>query len=392
MAINNNSADSSEKAAHAQLHFADSSDPDMRYLSGVYVPDPFLLFTCQGQRIGVAPAGEYNRITQESSLDEVLLLPEVEEQAAQRFKLPKGKKVGTVEVVSHLAEFYGIEKFKVGPAFSAGLFTKLQRAGLQVEVEPDEEFLPQRQIKTAQEVTLLRKANRASSAGFRVVSKALADSKIGRGGVLKLDGQLLTSERLRKMINHACLEQEAMAMNPIVACGDQACDNHCTGYGPIRAGELIVVDIYPQRLADGYWGDMTRTFLKGKASDAQRRLVRTVKKAHQMALEMIKPGVSGGRVHETVQDFFVKQGYETIKSSMPEGFFHALGHAVGLEIHEEPVMRAGAKFRLRKGMVMAVEPGLYYPGLGGCRIEDVVHVIPGGCEKLSSAPYKWEIA
>jgi Xaa-Pro aminopeptidase len=154
-----------------------------------------------------------------------------------------------------------------------------------------------------------------------------------------------------------------------------------------------VVDIFPQRIEDGYWGDMTRTYLKGRASDAQRRLVRTVKRAHKLAIEMIKPGVRGGRVHEAVEQFFAREGYETDKiQPEPKGFFHALGHAVGLEIHEEPIMRHGADFRFRKGMVMTVEPGLYYRGLGGARIEDVVHVVPGGNEKISAAPYKWEIA
>jgi Xaa-Pro aminopeptidase len=137
---------------------------------------------------------------------------------------------------------------------------------------------------------------------------------------------------------------------------------------------------------------MTRTYLKGKASDAQRRLVRSVKKAHKLAIDMIKPGVPGGKVHDAVQAFFDKEGYETDRTGKnPKGFFHALGHGVGLEIHEAPIMRSNAPCKLRKGMVVTVEPGLYYRGLGGCRIEDVVHVVPGGCEKISSASYKWEI-
>ncbi len=379
------------KTPPSQLHFADSNDPDMRYLSGMYMPDPFLLLTCHGQRIGVASVSEFNRMTQESVLDEVLLLPEVEEQAARRFNLPEGKKPETVQVVKHLAEHYGIDRFQVGPRFSAGLYSSLRQAGLAVEVETSGVLLPQRQIKTADELKSLRQANRASAAGFREVAKVLEESKVSKG-LLIHEGQVLTSERLRRRINHACLEHEAISMSTIVAAGDQACDSHCLGYGPIRAGELIIVDIFPQRMADGYWGDMTRTYLKGRASDAQRRLVRTVKKAHQLALDMIKPGVVGGKVHQAVENFFVKEGYETTKGTLPKGFFHALGHGVGLEIHEEPIMRGTATFRLRKGMVMAVEPGLYYPGLGGARIEDVVHVIAGGCEKISSAPYKWEIA
>ncbi len=391
MSIHSKDQVAASKASLSQLHYADSNDPDMRYISGVYVPDPFLALTTPSKKIGVATVSEYHRMCRESDFDEVLLLSEVEQETARRFHLPEGGKPAMSDVVRHLAERYGIERFRVGQRFSAGLFASIRQSGLAVDVESAGELLPQRQIKTAEELKWLRKANRASAAGFHVVAKALAESTVSKG-VLVHQGRILTSERLRKMIGHACLEHEAMSMTTIVACGEQACDTHCLGYGPIRAGELIIVDIFPQRMADGYWGDMTRTFLKGRASDAQRRLVRTVKKAHQLALDMIKPGVVGGKVHQAVENFFTKEGYETTKGTLPKGFFHALGHGVGLEIHEEPIMRGTATFRLRKGMVMAVEPGLYYPGLGGARIEDVVHVITGGCEKISAAPYKWEIA
>ena len=119
----------------------------------------------------------------------------------------------------------------------------------------------------------------------------------------------------------------------------------------------------------------------------------TVRKGHKLAIDMIKPGVTGGKVHDAVQTFFDKEGYKTAKDCRkPEGFFHALGHGAGLEIHEEPIMRSKAPCRLRKGMAVTVEPGLYYHGLGGCRIEDLVHVVAGGCELISKASYKWEIA
>ena len=109
-------------------------------------------------------------------------------------------------------------------------------------------------------------------------------------------------------------------------------------------------------------------------------------------MDMIKPGVTGGWVHDAVQAFFDKEGYQTVRNSRnPQGFFHALGHGVGLEIHEQPFMRSGELGKFRKGMVVTVEPGLYYHGLGGCRIEDMVHLVAGGCELISRAPYKWEI-
>jgi Xaa-Pro aminopeptidase len=379
------------KQTHSVLMHADASDPDMLYFSRFQAFDPYLAFSVNGRRIAVSHASEYGRMVKESAFDEILLLNEVRDGAAKRFKLPKGKTPDTAQLVLHLAELHGIADFMVGARFPHGLARKLHEAGMTLDLAENDGLFPERQIKTAAEVEALRKGNKASEAGFRVVAKTLVESTI-RNGKLVHGGSVLTSERLRELISHAALDAGAVALHTIAAPGDQAVDNHCVGHGPIRAGELIVVDIFPRRVEDGYWGDMTRTYLKGKASDAQRRLVRTVRKDHQLAIDMIKPGVTDGKVHDAVQSFFDKEGYETVRNSKnPRGFFHALGHGVGLEIHEDPIMRSKAPCKLRKGMVVTVEPGLYYEGLGGCRIEDTVHLVPGGCKLISKAPYKWEI-
>lgn len=380
-----------DRSATSILFHAEASDPDMLYFSRFHAFDPYLAFTVAGRRVAVISAGEYGRMLKESVFDEILLLEDVRDAAAKRFGLPKGKRPEIHQMVLHLAELHDIPTFRVSSRFPVGLARKLRDAGMILEIAEDNGLFPERQIKTASEVEALRKGNRASEAGFRIVAKTLAESII-RDGKLFHSGTVLTAERLRALIGHAALEAGAMAQHTIAAPGDQAVDNHCAGYGPLRAGELIVVDIFPRRIEDGYWGDMTRTFLKGRASDAQRRLVRTVKQGHKLAIDMIKPGVSGGKVHDAVQAFFDKEGYKTTRDCKePCGFFHALGHGVGLEIHEEPIMRSKSPFRFRAGMTVTVEPGLYYPGLGGCRIEDVVHVVPGGCEMISRAPYKWEI-
>lgn len=373
------------------LFQADSGDPDMLYLSRFHSSDPYLAFTIGDRKFGLAVPMEFARMKKQSTFDEVLLLSEIRDEAAKRFKLPKGTVPDDCQVVQHLAKVYGIRGFHVGARFPAGLAFKLRDAGLRITVAENGNLFPQRECKTAAEVAALRKGNRASAAGLRAVAKTLAEAKI-RDGKLVHAGETLTSERLRDIISLATLAEGALALDTIAAAGDQACDCHEVGHGPLRAGELIVVDIFPRRIADGYWGDMTRTFLKGKASDAQRRLVRTVKRGHELGMRLIKPGVTGGEVQEAVEAFFAKEGYKTVKNSRePEGFFHALGHGVGLQVHEGPAIRPGAKNRLQQGMVVTVEPGLYYRGLGGVRIEDVVHVTKDGNEKISSAPYKWEI-
>ncbi len=382
----------SSRIAPSTLFHADASDPDMRYFSEFNAFDPYLAFTAGGKKIGVSPCNEHGRMVSESAFDEVLFLPDIRKETARQFKLPEDATPDDSQIVRHLAKIYQIHEFRVGSRFPAGLFAALQEADIKIKVDSNGGLFPERQCKTAAEVEAIRKGNLASAAGFRVVEETLTQSSVRRGELIH-QGKVLTSERLRELINHACLDAGAMALHTIAAAGDQACDDHCIGHGPIRANELILVDIFPQRMEDGYWGDMTRTYLKGQASDEQRRLVNTVKRAHELAISMIKPGVVGGKVHEAIEQLFAKEGYKTDKSAgNTKGFTHALGHGVGLEIHEDPFMRAGADFKFQEGMVVTVEPGLYYRGLGGVRIEDVVHVVPGGNEIISSAPYKWEIA
>ncbi len=382
----------SGKSSPALLFYASSDDPDMYYFSKFHASDPYLAFRINDRRIGLSVPMEYSRMKEQSAFDYVLLLPEIREGAAKQFKLPEGTAPNNCQMVQHIAKLYGVKRFRVAYRFPAALAFELQKTGLVIEPAPPGEILPERVIKTPEEIIALRKGNKASAAGMHAVAKTLQESTIRSGFVIH-QGRKLTSERLREIIFAACIKHDAVAADTIAAAGDQGCNCHEAGHGPIRANELIVCDIFPRRVADGYWGDMTRTFLKGKASDAQRRIVRTVKRGHELGMQAVKPGVTCGSVQKVVDDFFIKEGYKTIRNSRePEGFFHAIGHAIGLEVHEEPVLRAGAKPKLKAGMVVSIEPGLYYRGIGGCRIEDCVHVTADGYEKISSAPYKWEFA
>lgn len=177
-----------------------------------------------------------------------------------------------------------------------------------------------------------------------------------------------------------------------MAGGDQACDPHCRGSGALKANELIILDIFPRMFKTGYWGDMTRTFLRGQASDEQRRLVQAVADAQKAALKTIKAGVMATVPHEACKTVFAERDYVTeLRETGAVGFFHGTGHGLGLAIHEAPRMGT-VKRRLRKGAIVTVEPGLYYPGLGGCRIEDVVQITDAKPRKLSSYHYDWELS
>jgi len=364
----------------------------MHYFSRFHSSDPFLAFSHGKKRYGLAVPMEYSRMEKESAFDEVLLLSEIRDGAVRRFKLPRGAAPTDCQVVQHVAKLYGICEFHVSPRFPAGLAFQLRDAGLKITVPNSGPFLPERLIKTADEVDALRKGNIASAAGLKAVVDTLAESTI-RKGIVYHGGRPLTSEKLRDIIGMATMSKGAVAIGTIAAAGDQACDCHNVGEGPIPANQLIVCDIFPRRVDDGYWGDMTRTYLKGKASEAQHNLVRAVKRAHEIGIKMVKPGVTGAQIQKAVTDHFEAQGYKTVRNSRtPEGFFHAIGHGIGLDVHEGPVVRQDSTQKLKKGMVITIEPGLYFRGLGGCRIEDVVHVTADGGEKISSAPYQWEIS
>ena len=177
----------------------------------------------------------------------------------------------------------------------------------------------------------------------------------------------------------------------IVAGGNQACDPHDRGSGPLRPNELIIIDIFPRVTKTGYFGDMTRTYLRGRASDAQRRLVATVGAAQKAALRTISAGVDTRVVHEEVVTTFTAAGCQTRHTKTGSvGFFHGTGHGLGLAVHEAPRISGSIAMPLKKGAVVTVEPGLYYPEIGGCRIEDVVQVTTRAPLFLSKHPYDWE--
>ncbi len=381
----------STKKAEVLLFASPNNSADMRWFARFACGDPFIAFTAKGKRIAAITPLEIVRCRKESNFDIVLDMSE--EMAKLRETQPDA---GTPELIAALAARYKVNSFLVPPDFPSGLFVLLHKLGVKLEVGPTP-FFPQRVIKTEEELEYIRAGNRASCAGFKAVEKILKESTIDKKGFLKYNGKTLTSEILRAAIEHACLDAGGINVEGLIAAGgDQGVDCHCSGFGPLRANELIVCDIFPRIAATGYFGDMTRTYLKGKASPEQKKLVNDVKKAHDAAIEKIKAGVAGVDVYRSTVEFFKDLGYETgyNDDGVPVGFFHGLGHGVGLNVHEAPNLggRSLAAEKLRENMVVTVEPGLYYPGIGGCRIEDVVVVRKDGCELLSKHPYKWEIA
>jgi len=373
----------------ADLLYADTRrSADQRYLGGFEAPDPFVSFRKGSRSYALLNQLEYGRAMRESRFDEVLRLEDWVEKARKE----RGKRdVRPAEIIAAVAKAYRIGAFKAPGDFPAAVAFELTRLGFDLDVV-DGSLFPERERKSDQERKWIREGNRCSAAGLREAERLLRAARV-RNGKLHCQGKPLTSERVREAIEIACLQRGALSLDTIVAGGDQACDPHCLGHGPLRANDLIIVDVFPRVTRTGYHGDMTRTFLKGRPSEAQKALVAAVRRAQRAALEKVRAGAPGKTAHKAAVETFERLGYETgrSKSGGYEGFFHGTGHGLGLEVHETPRVST-APGKLKRGAVVTIEPGLYYPGLGGCRIEDVVAVEDDGCEKLSSYPYRWILA
>jgi Xaa-Pro aminopeptidase len=368
------------------LYAAPDTSADLLYFGRFFAPDPFIAFGHEQKRYAVLSPLEIARGRKESCFDEILSLEEWKERAK---KLSLEKVSGMARIIISLAREFQIGEFRVAHDFSLGLARQLELGGLRLQVAEGSLF-SEREQKDAEEAKAIQEGNDCSAAGIQAAERALRRSIVKRGKLF-FENRYLTSERLKELIEIACLRSGGVSSHTIAAGGDQACDPHCSGSGVLRADELIIVDVFPRMTKSGYFGDMTRTFLKGKATEAQKRLIETVRTAHKEALERVKAGVGGSTVHRSVTRFFEDAGYGTkMDGNRPEGFFHGTGHGLGLEIHEAPRLSLAGP-RLKSGQVVTVEPGLYYPGVGGARIEDVVWVKRNGVELLSRYHYRWLI-
>jgi len=365
---------------------ASERESDLLWASGFLAGDAFTwLKDARGSAVMLTDL-EFGRGQKEASVDEVLSYS-VHEKAARS---EAGDPVPFEDVVLQLLRERAIQRVRVPARFPLQVADHLRRADVEVCCSRDP-FFPERSIKRADEIACLEESQAATEAAMWLAIDAVRRSEPGEGKVLQLDGEPLTSERLKSMVRAFLLEKGYQIGPFIIAPGDQGCDPHDVGSGPLHAEETIIIDIYPQHMTHRYWGDMTRTVVRGTATEQQKKMHAAVLEAQQRAIDMIRPGASGDAIHQRVQQVFVDAGFPTEKRDGTwVGFFHGTGHGVGLDIHESPrIARNGPV--LEEGIVVTVEPGLYYPGLGGCRIEDVVLVTGDGCRNFNRAGKDLEV-
>jgi len=360
------------------------TDADMLYATRIFIGDPFIFLQQNGKRTLVLSDLEIDRAKKNAKADEFVMFSQLEREVQG-----KAKKAPPYEkVLAHFLTKRGVRRAKVPANFPLGFANEIKQKGIALETS-DGLFWPAREKKTAEEIRLLERALRITETGMKRGMEILKASKPGAGKKLKWSGKTLTSEILRAEIDSAILRAGGVPTNTIVAGGDQACDPHERGFGPLQANSLIILDIFPRDAKTGYWGDMTRTVVRGRASEQQRKLWEAVKAGQALALKRIKAGVDGMSVHKAITELFDRRGFPTeVRNGRRVGFFHGTGHGLGLEIHEYPRLQ---KVTLKAGQCLTVEPGLYYPGIGGARIEDVVIVEKDGCRILSKFPKQLEI-
>jgi Xaa-Pro aminopeptidase len=371
------------------IHADTARSPAMRHEVPLSIPDAFLYVEHDGRRHVVITAFERERLK--------AVAPDIEALPPEQFGIDELLRGGTppvqatLEVYARALKEIGVTSAVVPAQFPLELADHLRANGVEVSVDR-ELFEDRRRSKNASEIAGLRRAQHACEAALDVARAMLRDSE--GSGVLRHEGEPLTCERIKAAMQQVFVECGAVADEFIVAHGAQGAVGHDMGSGPISAGESIVFDLWPRDTETAVYTDMTRTYVVGDVPDEIREYHRLCKEALDRTTEAAKPGVNGRDLMQIACDIFAAAGYPTQLTKKPgqvldSGFFHGLGHGVGLEVHERPRLSVVGD-DLIPGDVITLEPGLYRAGYGGVRLEDILLVTTDGAETVTEYPYGLE--
>ena len=368
------------------MYAASEHDSNLYYAVKFSVPDPFPYFRIGGKDIILMSDLELGRAQKQAEVDEVISYSDIQVKArASGMERP-----GVADVTAYFLKTKKVRKIQVPDNFNLGLADALRKRGIAVESKPDP-FFEERVYKSKEEVRMITQSLRHTEAAIHKLENLLRESKIV-GKKISHRGQWVTSELLKKVLNVSMMENNCVGSHTIVASGNQGCDPHNEGTGLVWANQSLIVDVFPRSGDTFYYADITRTFVKGKASSALKAQYEAVKAGQEKGIRMVAPGVNGREVHQTIMKDMESKGYKTERrNETMVGFFHGTGHGLGLDVHEPPRVNSSDHV-LKTGEVMTVEPGLYYPGVGAVRIEDLLVVTANGHQNLTVYPKKLEIA
>jgi Xaa-Pro aminopeptidase len=348
---------------------------DIRYATGLAIPDPFLYCDTGKERFVILSALEVAR-ARATIRDGIEVISFSDAKA--RFGM---RKMAVHNQIIGISRTLDIWEWQVPGNFPFGI-TKRTPFKMRFRAVKDS-FFPERAIKSEAEIEKLQEAEQITEAGMQAALAMIAAST-RKGDELFWEGQPLTAELVKGEINSTIARHGGIAANTIVSPGWQASEPHNQGSGPILPDQPLIIDIFPRITASGYYGDLTRTVVKGKAAPIVHDAYAAVQAARNEGIAMAKPGVNGHDIHKRMHEIFKEAGFNTdMKAATPFGFFHGTGHGVGLEIHEAPrVSKVDAD--LQVGHVVTIEPGLYYHEWGGVRLEDLIAITEDGCRNLTS--------
>ncbi len=369
------------------LLIADSErDSNMYYATGFLAPDPFVYIQNNGKGTIIINDLELDRARSQSKADKVLSLSKCE-----RIARKKGSRfTGFIGVVIAVLKELKIKSLLVPANFSVEYADLLRKKGFDLEVKKGA-FFSSREIKDEEETEYIVKALRETEKALEKGIDCIRKSNVKNDFLYSKRNCLITSESIRSIINVELMKRGLTAKHTIVSCGEQSCEPHNVGSGPLMANKSIVFDVFPKDEQTGYYADISRTIVKGKAPRTLKKMYKAVESAQELVFTSAGNGARSDAIHRNVMKHLTSLGFKTGKSKgRMQGFFHGTGHGVGLDVHEPPRI-SKVKCTLRTGNIVTVEPGLYYPGVGGVRLEDMILITDDGCTNLTKSPKIFEV-
>lgn len=375
------------KIQEATLFISSSeTDSNLYYATRFLAPDPFIYLEAGDEKVVLMSDLELDRARSQARVTTVLSYSAYEEAA----KKSSGTENPTVvDVVSEFLRERQIKRVVVPSYFGISNALLLQEKGYDIDVRQDP-FFEQRVIKREDEIKHIEESLRLTESAVKKATEYLRQAEI-RDGFLYSGNRKVTSEDVKKLIDLYLMENSMIAQHTIVACGEDSSFPHNEGSGALRANVPVIIDVFPRSVKSRYYADITRTVVRGVASEEIKKMFDAVSAAQEIAFAMIRNEVNGRDVHEAILGHFKNCGFESgLIDGRMQGFFHGTGHGVGLDVHEAPRISRKTDI-LRTGHVVTVEPGLYYRGIGGVRLEDMVVVQADGAVNLTRSPRILEI-
>jgi len=349
---------------------------DLFYKTVFKVPDPVIFFEYKNKKYLVLNDLEMERGIREAKVDKILPLREIS-------KSIKSNEI--TKIISHILLKFKIKELEVPYNFPSFIFRQISNSKIKIRPSESPVFFSSRITKTKKEIKCISNVMKSTESIMKLIIDKIKFSK-SRNQNLYNDGKILTSEYLKRLCQKELVSLGLECPDCIIACGKHSSLPHHQGSGPIKENQPIVIDIFPRDIETGYFGDITRTVVKGSPNQKLNDLYNAVFKGQKLGFSLIRSGIMCGIVHDTIFRFFQESGYKTdYEKKTPEGFIHSTGHGLGLDIHEPPRIFKGSDI-LRENYVVTVEPGLYYKKLGGVRIEDTILVTKDGYKNLTKFP------